>query len=202
MRCVKTPDDGTSALKRSVFVILKLQEAGANSATRGTESPFMRNTFVHPCVDLPCRSGVGGISAGSGKAQVISPWLPKTITALLVKLPKTHISESDDPSRGWVGMLISIWRRRVKKQRDQWRHKGEQKGGGIRRGERNWLKDELFFISQLYRLQPDKEMCVCVCVSCRQSVFPVFGYEWQIKPRCDKVIKIIMHVYGLYELLV
>lgn len=44
--------------------------------------------------------------------------------------------------------------------------------------------------------------CVCVCVSCRQSVFPVFGYEWQIKPRCDKVIKIIMHVNGLYELLV
>ena len=159
----KTPDDGTSALKHSVFVILK--SSVTQKAPRIIYIYFIRNTLVQPCEDLPCRSGVGGISAGSGKEQVISPWLPGTITALLVKLPKTHISESDGPSLGWVGMLMSIWRRRVKKQRRiNGDTKGEQKGGGIRREEKNWFKDELFFISQLHRLQPDKETCVCVCV--------------------------------------
>lgn len=61
------------------------------------------------CVQLPCWSGVDGISTGSGSEQVTSVLPLKK--ASVVKFPNTQYSLSELPSSGCLGMMMSTWRR-------------------------------------------------------------------------------------------
>lgn len=76
---------------------------------------ILESTLIHiyvclrGCVQLPCWSGVDGISTGSGSAHVTSVWPSKI--ASVVKFPNTQYSLSELPSSGCLGMMMSTWRR-------------------------------------------------------------------------------------------
>lgn len=76
---------------------------------------ILESTLIHiyvclsECVQLPCRSGVDGISTGSGSEQVTSV-LPSN-KASVVKFPNTQYSLSELHSSGCLGMMMSTWRK-------------------------------------------------------------------------------------------
>lgn len=139
--------------------------ARCNSGNRkSTWTHILRNT-VGRRVHLPCWSGVGGISTGSGSEQVTRTGPSKFITASLTKSPKTHRSLSEGLSRGWVGMWMSTWRRSAERDAE-----GLMETRRSSRGRKMWREEpsELHFTSQLYWLQWDKETSVCWCQTERE----------------------------------
>lgn len=71
----------------------------------------LESTLIHiyvclrGCVQLPCWSGVDGISTGSGSEQVTSV-LPSKIASEM-KFPNTQYNLSELPSSGCLGMMMS-----------------------------------------------------------------------------------------------